>query len=236
MAEARGSLGPADQGGIGGGRRNVPYYESGDDPSLGLLPEYTSDMRIPGAKVPRANENLSRILNTQMQQARDYRARIPQMSDSLYNTAAGASSRQLAETLKGVRSDYNARGLYSSGRRLGAESSEKAGAAGRLADTRSSINQGLLSNADAMENNAFNTAGNIAGMGAGLGTAALSGVKTGIENDIASSQAQQSIFGGLGQGLGSLAGSIVARRNTTGGGSSGSGSSAGNSYYNGAYT
>lgn len=186
------------------------------------LPEYGVDnFQMPTAVIPAPNQKILGSMGTQMGLANKYRedmtSRIQKQSDAMYDPYASQSRRQLAENIKGVRSDFNRRGLLNSGMRASAETGARADTVSDLNAYRSNLNNALYNqnynNANTLENNALNSAYQYAGVSPGLGTSALSGEQNALNTDIANAQYGQTVAGGVASGFGQFASNIFARRN-----------------------
>lgn len=192
--------------------KQTPLQTGGYDyTKSGQLPEYEDDsFNIPSAVGPAANEGLKDILKRQLAQAKEFRANIPNASNRLFEGVNRSAKSELANSIANDRRELNKRGKFFSGQRTGMELGERAKTAGNLASARGKINQGLLDQADALENNAFNTAGNLAGQGPGLGASALSGLASDITRQGKEDEATATALGGLFKGVGSIGGDIYA--------------------------
>ncbi len=183
--------------------------------AMDQYPEYgDSDFKISGAVAPTDDPRLKQIQGTQQAAAKNFRQNIPNYSDTLYNSYAGQAKAGLAKNIQNTRANYNSRGLLRSGMRQGAELGQQANTANDLVNARGQINQGLLSTADQMDTNSFNTSGAIAGMGANLGGSALGGLSNDIQQNNANSQATAGIVGGIGSGIGNGIGTYLGYKSS----------------------
>lgn len=164
----------------------------------------------PGVSLPADNSNLDAAQTRQTNSARSYRDSIPARGEAMYSQYASQAKRQLAQNLKDVDKDYNRRGLLRSGMRTGAQYGQQAATANDLAGARSSINAGLLTNADQLDSNAYNTANGNANLGiTGLGSAMLEGEQTKLDKQQADAASQQQIWNTLFKTGGAVAGGFA---------------------------
>lgn len=185
--------------------------QPGQDPSKGLLPEYTTpNYQIPGAQIPTQNPKLTDTFNTQNQQAKDYANNLGANSDQLYNSYATQARQQLAGTLGQVKNDYNSRGLLNSGVEAGAEANQIGATNANLDQTRSAINSNLLGNLNTMQGNAATTAGQIGQAGPSIAMPYLSGVASNIGAETANQGLLNSIYGSVGAAAGAAGGAGLA--------------------------
>lgn len=171
------------------------------------LPEYSiDDYQIPGVQAPAKPDILKQYMNTQLDQAKQFRNNIPTYSNQLYGQTENTARQNLAQGIKNVQKDYNRRGLLRSGGRIGAEYGQRAQTESGLANAKVGINQGLNTAADQMEANAINTGYGYAGMQPDMTSMALQGQQNALAHSIANmntqSQAFNNIFGGALGGLG----------------------------------
>lgn len=192
------------------------------------------DWKTPTAIAPDQNPSLKKTLANQIKTAEDYRANIPEQGNKLYSQFEGQERQNLKQNLKNVDTSYNRRGLLRSGMRTGAQFGEQAKSAGNLASARSGINSQLMSNADQLDTNAYNTAGAMSGMGLGLGNAIAGAGQAGLNASNNYNQGQQGFYNNLGQ-TGGLAGAMAynnyKRTPSTGGYQSGSANGMGDYNY-----
>lgn len=177
------------------------------------LPEYQGGGNagaIGSTETPAVNPLAQSMYNQQLQGASDYAAQMPQLSDTLYNNAASQARTGLTQTDRSTRNNYNARGLLNSGGERSDEASAKASTEANLAGTRSSINQGLLTNLQGMESNAFGSAAGLAQPGPNIAQPYLSGVQSNIFQQMTDASMQGQMYGQVAQGLGSIAGQGLA--------------------------
>ena len=121
--------------------------------------------------------------------AQDFRANLPNYEQDQQNTATDSAKAKLANTMSGIDSSANSRGLLYSGLKQGAEANAAGGYASDLAATKANINQNAESAAEGMEN---------AAVGQGLNQQQIMQQ----QNDAAYQQAlaaQQQKFGMLGK-------------------------------------
>lgn len=186
-----------------------------DDPNaLGGFGSYQNLFKAIGAggiNVPTAVETprnplAQQMLNQQLQQGQDFASNLQGMSDSLYGNAAANARNQLRTTKTGIKNDYNARGLLSSGGRASAEEGADSDAASNLASTRSQINQGLLGNLQGIDANTFNSASNLAAPGAQTAGIALQGAQNQLSNQQTQQAQTNNAVGQLAGGAGSISG------------------------------
>lgn len=104
---------------------------------------------------PPIDPRLGALRDQQLNQAKDFRAGLPQYQENQFNAAADASRRQLAGDISGVRKSANQRGMLYSGLRQGAEAAAGGNAAAALAKRRVAINQESGERADALDNQAL---------------------------------------------------------------------------------
>lgn len=182
-----------------------------EEEKKGQLPEYVygDSSLIKNSQVPQASTQLYNILDKQIRDAQDFRKNIPAYSDELYGNYASGARKQLAQNISDTKASFNRRGLFNSGARQGAEYGQQSATASDLANQRGQINQGLLSTAQGLENNAFNTAGNIAGQGPGLGAGALNGLATSIQQNQFDTNLQNALGGQISAGVGQLGGALI---------------------------
>lgn len=187
--------------------RGEKIYRDGD-PSGGYLPEYgIGETSVPGAKAPMNRNPLADTLfQRQLQGAKDYSNNLKSTSDNLYNNVAQGARAGLAQNIKGIRNNFNARGLLKSGGEAGAELGAQAKTTQGLQQARGQINQGLLSNLQGMQGNAFGTAAGLAQPGPNIADPYLSGIGTDIASQMQDAQAQGQAFGQISQGVGALGG------------------------------
>lgn len=176
------------------------------------LPEYLdSKFQIPGVNMPGQSADLKNMLAKQISVAKDYRSKLPQIGQDLYEGYSQGARKNLAQGIKDVRSDYNRRGLLHSGKRQGAEYQKQADTASDLANQRYSINSALLNNADSLENQALTTGYNLAGANPNLGTSALAPQQQQIENQIFNNKQNQQAAQTIGNVAGTFGGLLAGR-------------------------
>lgn len=195
---------------------NVDSWIKDNYSSLGITQEQNPERLtgvVPDAQMPAKSQALDALKQQQKQLADQFRSKIPEYSDTLYNKSAKNTKQQLAQSINQTRTDFNRRGLLNSGKRMSSELGARSNAANSLYQSRGDINNALLGQADSLENNYVNTGFAQAGLGAGLGAGALSSQQTDLQQQIAALQAQQQIYSGLGQGIGSIGGGLIAGLN-----------------------
>lgn len=206
---------------------NSPLYDPAYDPKNAasfankspdgnaLLPEYQgggsgNSSAIGGAELPTTNPLAKSMYDQQLKGAQDYAAKMPALSDTLYNNAATTARAGLTQTLRGTRNNYNSRGLLNSGGERGAEAGARSKTESDLANTRSSINQGLVSNLQGMEGNAFGSAAGLAQPGVNVAQPYLSGVQSNIAQQQSDAALQGQMYGQASQGIGQYLGQGLA--------------------------
>lgn len=122
---------------------------------LGFTNPLFGDRKAPDA--PGADQDLEAIKKAQKEQAKQFRAGLPQMQKQLGERIAQANNEQLSGALKDVDRSTNARGLLYGGINQGARGAERADASKRTAEARLSINKQLVDQANQMESAAIST-------------------------------------------------------------------------------
>lgn len=186
-----------------------------NDPSGGKLPEYQNSEGTAGFSTvfqpPGYQDALKTNLIAQVKQAKDFQNNIGSYSDQLYGDAQQSARKNLAQSIKQTKADFNRRGMLQSGGEVGSEYGQQAQTSAGLANTRNQINTGLQQTANNLQNNAFNTAANLAGTGVNTSGYQLQDLAQNIAQQQASTQAQQqiinSIFGAASSGAGAYFGS-----------------------------
>lgn len=165
--------------------------------------------------VPEVDPRFKKIQETQSQIAKDFRSKIPQMGDKAYGLAERDERKGLASTIADQKVDFNRRGLLYSGTRLGAEANARGNSANKLATKRSEINQGLMGQADALDQQAIDTGFSMAGLqsqGAQAQTALDGSV---IDLALQKQKQQQDTLAGLGKAAGAAAGGYLGSKSPT---------------------
>lgn len=151
------------------------------------------------AEYPTENKPLKETMNRQFKNAADYRSGIQKEQEAQFRPVEAQGRQQLAQGMRDTSRDFNRRGLMNSGKRIGAQQSQKYGTEAALNNARYNINQGVLGNADALEAGGITTGYNIAGSNPNLGGLAGSMLTNStnqqIQNQQAQSQLYSSIFG-----------------------------------------
>lgn len=178
-----------------------------NDPTGGMLPEYTGGS-VPGAQLP-GTANRDRVaggFKSQLAIAREYLNNMKSNSDRAYQTYANESRKKLDRSIKGVKEDFNARGLLGSGLQADRVAGTTTAANVDLDNRRAEINQGLLGNLGQLEGNAFDTASILAQRGPDTANPYLSGVGSNIAAQSADSALAAEMYGQIGQGVGAIGG------------------------------
>lgn len=89
-------------------------------------------------------------------QVKSFRDNLPQLQESLFNTATGQAKNQLAGQMADITNQSNRRGLLYGGLHQGADNEAKAGIAGQLGQQRLEINNLTQGLADQFENQQIN--------------------------------------------------------------------------------
>lgn len=177
---------------------------------VNYLPEYAyKDFQVPIAEYPGQSQALNTNLQSQLGAARDVKSNFNNQSDALYRDAATQSRSDLANNIKNVRANYNARGLLRSGGRQGAEYGAKAGAASDLQSQRSAINQALNNQMNTVQNNAINTGLLQAGLAPNFGASALNAQADSVAGDVAQYNQQAQGMTNLAQTVNKAVGTIA---------------------------
>ena len=87
--------------------------------------------------------------------AKQFREGLPEYQNRAYNQVADVARRNLAQSMAGVKQNYNNRGLLYSGLKQGQEASNYAQTAAGLSQARAGINQGSEQSARDMEQRAL---------------------------------------------------------------------------------
>ena len=171
---------------------------------MATLPEYYTG-NVPTAQIPGIDPRYQQsVLQGQKNLATQFRSNLPKYQDELGNQFEKSAKQQLAENTKGIKKDFNSRGLLRSGGRMGAEAKAAAQTGYDVAKGRYDINQTLADQADTLENNYINSAYGIAGVNPQIGGGLLQNAQNSLNNQIASNQAMQDIYSGAGKGLVSI--------------------------------
>lgn len=237
MARVR-TAGEVSNGYIGYDGPDLPYSQQGplkdrpesgggssngvadpDDPTGGALPEYTGGT-IPGAQLPGTGKRdaVKGAFTSQMGAAKKYLANMKANSDAAYASYQNQSRRKLASSIKSVKNDFNARGLLGSGLQGDAVAGTTANANADLINKRAEINQGLLSNLNQLEGNAYDTASILSMNGPNTAEPYLAGIGSNIALQSADNALASEMYGQIGQGLGAAGGSALASTMAGGGG------------------
>lgn len=148
----------------------------------------------------------------QLDFANDLSNNFQKYSDERYEPFAAAERGKLDKTLRGVKSDFNSRGLLNSGLQGDAEANQRASANSRLQGYRSNINQGLLNDINTARGNAFDLASLMAKGGPNTAEMQLDQLAQQIalssEDEAMASQA----YGNLSTGFGKFGGAVAGGR------------------------
>lgn len=191
----------------------VKKKANGDDPTGGVLPEYSNDnFQIPGAQMPSSDKRnrIGGAFKSQLSAAKSYLANMKARGDQAYQTYADQSRRRLANSIKSVKNDFNSRGLLGSGLQGDAVASATSAANSDLINKRAEINQGLLGNLNQLEGNVYDTGNLLAQKGPGVADAYLAGVGSNIARESADNALAAEMYGQIGQGVGAVGGSALA--------------------------
>lgn len=178
-----------------------------------ILPEFRDDnFQIPGAQLPssRGKDLAATAFNRQSQAAGDYLAKMKENSDRAYLSLQKESKKKLDRSIKGVKNDFNARGLLNSGLSADAEGGARTAANIELARGRSDINRGLLQNLDLMEGNVFNTANVLAQPGPDTANPYLSGIGSELALETGANDLAAQMAGNISGGVGAIGGAGLA--------------------------
>lgn len=201
-----------------------PPSANDSDPTHGALPEYAnSGYQIPGAQLPstRNRDRVGNAYNSQLKNAKSYLANMKANSDRAYQTYANESRRKLASSIKGVKNDFNSRGLLGSGLQADRVAGTTSAANMDLVNKRAEINQGLLGNLGQLEGNVFNTGNILAQPGPDTANPYLSGVGSDIAAQSANSELAAAMYGDIAKGGGAVAGMGLSNLMQSGGSANG---------------
>ncbi len=165
---------------------------------------------IKSAQAPAQNPLAQTMYNQSLKRATDYNKNLPAYSDALYNQAEGQASQQLQGQNRATRNSFNSRGLLNSGGEAGAEANNKSQTKQSLYNTRASINQGLLNNAQQLEGNAFQQASYLSQPGAQTAQGDLQKLQSDIAANESDQQLQSQMFGSIAGGVGAIGGAGLA--------------------------
>ncbi len=211
--------GNTTSGGLGGvqgiGMPAAPKDPKGrldDDPSGGLLPEYSNGgegqfnwkTQQPGAG------NYGNTFQNQLKTAQDYRDNLGKTSDEMYGAYYNQAKGSLKQNLKQNDEQFGARGLLGSGLQASGAGQQKAATATDLTNKRQEINSGLLDNLNQLEGNAYGTAQSMVG---DKGPDLMNPYMEWMQNNIATQNQDRSaaaqMYGGIGGALGTGAGYLA---------------------------
>jgi hypothetical protein len=190
-----------------------------NDPTGGVLPEYTGGT-VPGAQLPSSQkrDQVGGAFKGRIDAAKKYLANMKATGDAAYATYQNQSRRKLAGSIKGVKNDFNSRGLLNSGLQGDAVAGTTAAVNSDLINKRAEINQGLLGNQAQLEGNAYDLASVMAQRGPSTADAYLSGIGSNIALQSADSALASQMYGQIGAGVGAIGGSALAGQMGGGGG------------------
>jgi hypothetical protein len=193
--------------------------DDSNDPTGGALPEYTGG-DVPGAQLPgtQKRDQVGGAFKGRIDAAKKYLANMKATGDAAYATYANQSRRKLASSIKGVKNDFNSRGLLNSGLQGDAVAGTTAGVNSDLINKRSEINQGLLGNQQQLEAGAYDLASIMAQRGPNTADPYLSGIGSNIALQSADSALASDMYGQIGAGAGALGGTALASQMAGGGG------------------
>lgn len=106
---------------------------------------------------PRINENLSRLKQKQMEQAKQFRENLPGMKNKMATDLRVEANDAMAAQAKNINESNSRRGLLYGGINAGQQAQAKGAAQSRLAKAISSNNVNLENAADAMDAQAIET-------------------------------------------------------------------------------
>lgn len=131
---------------VGGPTGGSAYY------AMGL------DKRAPDApEAPGINENLSRLKQKQMEQAKQFREGLPGMKNKMATDLRVEANQAMGAQAKGINEANSRRGLLYGGINAGQQGAAKRASQGRLASAISANNVNLESAADTMDAQAIDT-------------------------------------------------------------------------------
>jgi len=194
----------------GGGLPGGPQV--GGPPGIGGLPEYANygdnDYKIPGAELPSLDKRnqVQGGFNKNLGAAKDYLGNFNATSDRLYQGYENAARSSLAKGMKGVKQDFNSRGLLGSGMQADKSAQLTNSVNSDLLTKRSDINRGLLGNLNQMEGNAFTLGNEVARGGPDTANPYLSGVGSQLALESGSQEMMGQMYGDISQGIGALGG------------------------------
>lgn len=188
-----------------------------DAPGQGLFPEYgLGDGSANGnffrtePIMPGRPTNYRDSLTAQLGRAKDLSDNFGRYSDERFEPFAQVERGKLDRNLRGVKNDFNSRGLLGSGLQADAEAGTRAESNAYLRGVRGDINQGLLGDIEKTRGNAFDLASMMARGGPNTSQLQLDQLAQMIalssENDALASQA----YGNLSSGVGRLGGAVVS--------------------------
>lgn len=96
-------------------------------------------------------ERANQIRGQLTQQATDYRSKLPQLQQQMFNPVADQSRRELGQQMRGINTVSNQRGLLYSGMRKGAQAEARGNMSAGLAAKRAQINANTTAQADAYD-------------------------------------------------------------------------------------
>ncbi len=182
-----------------------------DDPSGGKFNEYrTGGGSVPGTfKVPQLKYD--DYLKNAVAARDKFSANKSQIGQGLMDSYSDSSRRQLAETMRGVKNDFNSRGLLGSGLeyrgRMGAVSDANAA----LLAKRQEVNRGLLDTETGLNRNIYDIADMSVTPGADLAFPYLENVRSRIAQMYDDATAQNQAYAGIASGLAGGVGTAIGK-------------------------
>lgn len=134
--------------------------------------------------------------------AKKFRADMPNMGNQLGHDLAAATQGQMDREMQALHQSNSHRGMLYGGVNAGQEGSLRAGAASSVAQGRSDINSGLMSQADQLDQQAIKTGLDIQKQQQSMQNAIY-------QQALSKMMAQQQMYSGIGQALGAAGGAYL---------------------------
>jgi len=167
---------------------------------------------VPGASMPNDDKKnqIGAAFQGQLGAAKSYLAKMKANSDKAFNSYANQSRNNLAKSIKGTKNDFNSRGLLGSGLQSDRIAGQTSATNTDLNQTRSSINQGLLSNLNQMERGVFDISNTYTQPGIDVAGNELADTQLDVARNIGDSEMNNAAIGQIGGGIGAVGGTGLA--------------------------
>lgn len=168
---------------------------------IGKALGFGSDDRVKNQIAP-VDQRLIDISKEQAEQAKQFRAQLPQYNQTKFQREEDVGKTQLGGALQGSRQGFSQRGLLYSGLRSGAEAGARGNMASQLAGRRRALTLEGEQQAGGLEQQALDT---------GMGLSDIRQQQSAMENQInaARQQRKEGVIKNIGSSVGSLFGGAV---------------------------